>query len=115
MDVATAESGAFEETDVFLSYFKDLADPRQQGKVSYPLPDEESSSEQKKQQVQSECRDEYDTYDGRNVYECSDDKAQNACEKEIEDSNYVLMGSLFCFRWRLVGLLLHVAAPFWTS
>ncbi len=37
MDVATAESGAFEETVVFLSYFKDLADPRQQGKVSYPL------------------------------------------------------------------------------
>lgn len=37
MDVATAESGAFEETVVFLSYFKDLADPRQQSKVSYPL------------------------------------------------------------------------------
>ncbi len=33
----TTQTGAFEETVVFLSHFKDLADPRQQGKVSYPL------------------------------------------------------------------------------
>ena len=33
----TTETGAFEETVVFLRPFKDLADPRQQGKVSYPL------------------------------------------------------------------------------
>src|SRR3954449_12123295 len=34
---ATTDTGAFEETVVFLSYFKDLADPRQRGKISYPL------------------------------------------------------------------------------
>ena len=28
---------AFDETVVFLSHFKDLTDPRQQGKVCYPL------------------------------------------------------------------------------
>src|SRR5215207_1576798 len=33
---ATACAG-FAETVVFLSYFKDLRDPRQQGKVEYPL------------------------------------------------------------------------------
>ncbi len=34
---ATTDAGAFEEAVVFLSSFKGLADPRQQGKVSYPL------------------------------------------------------------------------------
>lgn len=34
---ATTDTGAFEETVVFLSHFKDLADPRQRGKISYPL------------------------------------------------------------------------------
>ena len=34
---ATTDTGALEETVVFLSYFKDLADPRQRGKISYPL------------------------------------------------------------------------------
>jgi predicted transposase YbfD/YdcC len=37
MDGATTCCGAFAETVVFLSYFKDLQDPRQQGKVTYPL------------------------------------------------------------------------------
>jgi predicted transposase YbfD/YdcC len=37
MDDATTECAAFDETVVFLSHFKDLQDPRQQGKVSYPL------------------------------------------------------------------------------
>jgi hypothetical protein len=37
MDSATTDCGAFDETVVFLSYFKNLADPRQQGKVTYPL------------------------------------------------------------------------------
>ena len=37
MDCATRDCGGFDETVVFLSHFKDLADPRQQGKVSYPL------------------------------------------------------------------------------
>ena len=37
MDGATTDCGAFDETVVFLSHFKDLRDPRQQGKVSYPL------------------------------------------------------------------------------
>jgi hypothetical protein len=37
MDGATTECAAFDETVVFLSHFKDLQDPRQQGKVSYPL------------------------------------------------------------------------------
>jgi predicted transposase YbfD/YdcC len=37
MDNTTAECGAFDETVVFLSYFKDLQDPRQPGKVTYPL------------------------------------------------------------------------------
>jgi len=37
MDGATTDCGAFDETVVFLSHFKDLQDPRQQGKVSYPL------------------------------------------------------------------------------
>ena len=37
MDGATTDRGAFDETVVFLSYFKNLADPRQQGKVTYPL------------------------------------------------------------------------------
>src|SRR5580704_10135 len=34
---ARTDTGAFEETVVFLSSFKDLADPRQRGKVTYPL------------------------------------------------------------------------------
>ena len=37
MEDATTDCAAFDETVVFLSYFKDLKDPRQQGKVSYPL------------------------------------------------------------------------------
>lgn len=37
MDVGDAECGAFGETVVFLSHFKDLPDPRQRGKVIYPL------------------------------------------------------------------------------
>lgn len=37
MDNATTECAAFDETVVFLSHFKDLHDPRQQGKVCYPL------------------------------------------------------------------------------
>src|ERR1700680_3525298 len=36
MDGATA-TGAISETVVFLEYFKDVADPRQRGKVIYPL------------------------------------------------------------------------------
>ena len=35
--VATADCGAFGEAVVFLSYFKDLPDPRQRGKIVYPL------------------------------------------------------------------------------
>jgi predicted transposase YbfD/YdcC len=37
MDEGAAECGALNESVVFLSYFKDLSDPRQQGKVVYPL------------------------------------------------------------------------------
>jgi predicted transposase YbfD/YdcC len=37
MTDATAEFGAFGEATVFLDYFKDLTDPRQAGKVVYPL------------------------------------------------------------------------------
>ena len=37
MDGATTDCEAFAETVVFLSHFKDLHDPRQQGKVTYPL------------------------------------------------------------------------------
>ena len=37
MEDATTDCGACDETVVFLSYFKDLKDPRQQGKVTYPL------------------------------------------------------------------------------
>jgi predicted transposase YbfD/YdcC len=37
MDSAAADGSAFDETIVFLSHFKDLRDPRQQGKVCYPL------------------------------------------------------------------------------
>jgi hypothetical protein len=33
----TTDCAAFDETVVFLSHFKDLKDPRQQGKVDYPL------------------------------------------------------------------------------
>ncbi len=36
-EVAAADCGAFEEAVVFLSYFKDLPDHRQAGKVMYPL------------------------------------------------------------------------------
>jgi predicted transposase YbfD/YdcC len=34
---AGTDTGAFEETVAFLSYFEELADPRQRGKISYPL------------------------------------------------------------------------------
>ena len=37
MDSTTPAHTGFEETVVFLPYFKDLPDPRQAGKVSYPL------------------------------------------------------------------------------
>ena len=37
MEKAAAEFGALSETVVFLEYFKDLPDPRQRGKVIYPL------------------------------------------------------------------------------
>jgi predicted transposase YbfD/YdcC len=37
MTVADAAVGAIKETTVFLSYFKDLPDYRQKGKVAYPL------------------------------------------------------------------------------
>src|SRR4051812_27266808 len=37
MDGATAECGAFGEAVVFLAHFRDLPDPRQRGKVTYPL------------------------------------------------------------------------------
>jgi predicted transposase YbfD/YdcC len=37
MEEVTAESGALGEAVVFLDYFKDLPDPRQRGKVIYPL------------------------------------------------------------------------------
>src|SRR3954467_4977265 len=37
MDGAATECAAFDETVVFLSHFKDLPDPRQQGKIRYPL------------------------------------------------------------------------------
>jgi predicted transposase YbfD/YdcC len=35
--VATADEGVFGEAVVFLAYFRDLPDPRQRGKVMYPL------------------------------------------------------------------------------
>ena len=37
MEDATTDCAAFDETVVFLSHFKDLKDPRQQGKIAYPL------------------------------------------------------------------------------
>lgn len=37
MEGAIADCAAFDETVVFLSYFRELKDPRQQGKVDYPL------------------------------------------------------------------------------
>ena len=37
MTEADAALGAVKETTVFLSYFKDLPDYRQKGKVAYPL------------------------------------------------------------------------------
>jgi predicted transposase YbfD/YdcC len=37
MDSAPTDCAAFAETVVFLSYFKDIHDPRQQGKITYPL------------------------------------------------------------------------------
>ena len=39
MEGTTTDCPAFAETVVFLSYFKDLNDPRQQAKVDYPLPE----------------------------------------------------------------------------
>ena len=37
MEQAAAEFGALSEAVVFLDYFKELPDPRQRGKVVYPL------------------------------------------------------------------------------
>src|SRR5437588_6833608 len=37
MDGATADCGAFGEAVVFLAHFRDMPDPRQRGKVTYPL------------------------------------------------------------------------------
>ena len=37
MDGATTDCAALDETVMFLSHFKDLPDPRQPGKVTYPL------------------------------------------------------------------------------
>ena len=37
MDNTLTECAAVDETVVFLNYFKDLHDPRQQGKVRHPL------------------------------------------------------------------------------
>jgi predicted transposase YbfD/YdcC len=37
MDDASTDRATFDETVVFLSHFNDLDDPRQQGKVTYPL------------------------------------------------------------------------------
>jgi predicted transposase YbfD/YdcC len=37
MDCAAADGGAFGEAVAFLSHFRDLPDPRQRGKVTYPL------------------------------------------------------------------------------
>ena len=37
MDATAADRGAFAEAAVFLSYSDDLPDPRQRGKVVYPL------------------------------------------------------------------------------
>jgi hypothetical protein len=37
MDGTTTDCAAFDETVIFLKYFNDLQDPRQQGKVTYPL------------------------------------------------------------------------------
>jgi hypothetical protein len=37
MDGVAASCGAYGEAVVFLKYFSDLPDPRQAGKVSYPL------------------------------------------------------------------------------
>jgi predicted transposase YbfD/YdcC len=39
MDEVACDGGPFAETVVFLSYFKDLLDVRQRGKVMYPLPE----------------------------------------------------------------------------
>jgi hypothetical protein len=36
MDGTARGGGEFDETVVFLSYFNDLTDPRQRGKVTYP-------------------------------------------------------------------------------
>ena len=37
MDEMTTDCGALAETVVFLNHFKDMPDPRQRGKVTYPL------------------------------------------------------------------------------
>ena len=37
METGEADFGALGEAVVFLDYFKDLPDPRQRGKVIYPL------------------------------------------------------------------------------
>src|SRR6516162_8621096 len=39
MERTAGETGALGEAVVFLDYFKDLPDPRQRGKVIYPLPE----------------------------------------------------------------------------
>ncbi len=37
MDSTAEGGGALDEAIVFLSYFNDLSDPRQRGKITYPL------------------------------------------------------------------------------
>jgi hypothetical protein len=37
MEQATAEFGVIGEATVFLDHFKEMTDPRQRGKVIYPL------------------------------------------------------------------------------
>ena len=37
MDDTSVDCAAFHESVVFLGHFKNLDDPRQQGKISYPL------------------------------------------------------------------------------
>jgi hypothetical protein len=37
VEIAATERGALAKSLVFLDHFRDLADPRQRGKVMYPL------------------------------------------------------------------------------
>ncbi len=39
MEALAGDCGAFDESIVFLRYFKELSDPRQRGKIKYPLPE----------------------------------------------------------------------------